>query len=149
MKRTNGFRSGFTLIELLVVIVIIGMLAAILIPSIAGALKSAKKARALSQIRDFDGAVKRYFAEYGKMPVLAGENGGADKLKTGAEQAKVIEILINSPKRADTNQNPKQIVFLDLDPTSFDEKTTDKMLDQLFLDAVIVAPRILVRRTQK
>ena len=120
MNRTIIYRKrGFTLIELLVVIAIIGMLASILIPSIAGAFRSAKRARALSQIHDLDGAVKRYFAEYGKMPVPAGDNGGADKLYTGADQAKVIEILINSPKRADTNQNPKKIVFLDLDPGSF------------------------------
>lgn len=133
MKRTNGFRSGFTLIELLVVIVIIGMLAAILIPSIAGALKSAKKARALSQIRDFDGAVKRYFAEYGKMPAPQNRtdsttyNGTADMLFKGADQARVIEVLIG----ANTNQNPKQIVFLDLDPASFGVKTTVQMLAAL------------------
>ena len=78
------------MIELLVVITIIGMLSAILIPSILGALKSAKRARALGQIRDLDGAVKRYFAEYGRMPVPAGQNGGADKVFTGAEQAQVV-----------------------------------------------------------
>jgi prepilin-type N-terminal cleavage/methylation domain-containing protein len=124
MKRKNGFGPGFTLIELLVVITIIGLLAAIIIPSIAGALKGAKKARAMSQIKDLDGAVKRYFAEYGKMPVLAGQNGGADRLFTGTEQGAVIEILIN----ANTNLNPKQFVFLDLDPASFGVKTTAEML---------------------
>jgi prepilin-type N-terminal cleavage/methylation domain-containing protein len=127
MKSRRGLAAGFTLIELLVVITIIGLLAAIIVPSIKGALNSAKNARAMSQIKDLDGAVKRYFAEYGKMPVPPGENGGPDKLYTGADQAKVIEILIN----ANTNQNPKQLVFLDLDPASFGEKTVQDMLTKL------------------
>ena len=126
MKRMNGTGRGFTLIELLVVITIIGLLAAIIVPSIAGALKGAKKARAMGQIRDLDGAVKRYFAEYGKMPVPAG-NGGPDQLFTGAEQGAVLEILIN----VNTNLNPKQLVFLDLDPASFGVKTTTEMLVKL------------------
>lgn len=129
MKRMNGRGRGFTLIELLVVITIIGLLAAILIPSIIGALRSAKRARAMSQIRDLDGAVKRYFAEYGRMPVPTGDNGGADKLYTGAEQAQVIEILINNSLDADAN--PRQMVFLDLDPASFDVKTVVEMQDAL------------------
>jgi prepilin-type N-terminal cleavage/methylation domain-containing protein len=120
-------KAGFTLIELLVVITIIGLLAAVLIPAINGAIKSAKKARAMGQIRDLDGAVKRYFAEYGKMPVLAGENGKPDKLYTGAEQGAVLEILIN----VTSNLNAKGIVFLDLDPASFGVKTTAEMLVEL------------------
>ena len=120
MKRKDGLLRGFTLIELLVVITVIGLLAAIIVPAIAGALKGAKKARAMSQVRDLDGAIKRYYAEYGRMPVPQGDNGGSDKLYTGAAQAKVIEILINTSTI--TNANPKQIVFLDLDPTSFGVK---------------------------
>lgn len=109
------------MIELLVVITIIGMLSAILIPSILGALKSAKRARAMGQVRDLDGAVKRFFAEYGRMPVPAGQNGGMDRLYTGAEQAQVIEILINNS--LDATLNPRQLTFLDLDPASFGVKT--------------------------
>ncbi len=126
---------GFTLIELLVVITIIGLLAAILVPSIMGAMKSAKRARALGQIRDLDAAVKRYFAEYGRMPVPAGLNGGPDRVFTGAEQAAVIEILINNPQ--DPGLNPKKIVFLDLDPASFLDadgdplKSVEEMKQQL------------------
>ena len=128
MTRKIGSR-GFTLIELLVVIVIIGLLAAILIPSVAGALKGAKKARAMSQIRDLDGAIKRYFAEYGKMPApkdrtgLESLNGGTDKLFTGKDQAMVIEVLLN----LNTNHNAKQIAFLDLDPSSFGVKSVTEM----------------------
>ena len=122
MKKTTGWQRGFTLIELLVVIAIIGILAVIIIPSIRGALKSAKKARTMSQIQDLDGALKRYFAEYGKMPVPAGQNGGPDRLFRGKTQAAVVEVLIG----ANTNLNPKQIVFLDLDPASFKDMSNGK-----------------------
>ena len=110
------------MIELMVVVTIIGLLAAILVPSITGALKSAKRTRAMGQIKDLDGAVKSYFKEYGRMPVPAGDNGKADKVYTGADQAKVVEILINNS--LDVAANPRQIVFLDLDPASFGVKTT-------------------------
>ena len=133
MKRKNGRTPGFTLIELLVVVAIIGLLAAILIPAVNKALKSAKRTRAMTQMRDLDGAVKRYFAEYNKMPVPAGFNGDATKEKDaflGKDQAAVIEILIG----ANTNFNPKKIAFLDLDPASFRVKTVTEMLKALQVD---------------
>ena len=130
MNRTNNSARGFTLIELMVVVTIIGLLAAILVPSITGALKSAKRTRAMGQIKDLDGAVKSYFKEYGRMPVPAGENGKKEsKVYTGADQARVVEILINNS--LDVAANPRQIVFLDLDPASFGVKTLTEMKDLL------------------
>lgn len=123
MRKVNGKRTGFTLIELMVVVAIIGLLTAILVPAISMALKSGTRARAMSQLKDLDGAVKRYFAEYGKMPLPIGENGGADQWITGAQQAALIEVLINET----TNLNTRQIVFLDLDPASFGVKTLVEM----------------------
>lgn len=113
------------MIELLVVITIIGLLAAILIPSIAAALKTAKKTRAMRQVGDLEGAIKRYYSEYGKMPVPTGVNGQADRLFTGAEQAGVVEILINNS--LDPAVNPKKMVFLDLEPSSFGVDTVVAM----------------------
>jgi prepilin-type N-terminal cleavage/methylation domain-containing protein len=130
MNARRRSARGFTLIELLVVVAIIGVLAAIIIPSIQGAMRSAKRARVLSQIRDLDAAVKRYFAEYGRMPVLAGVNGGPDQLFEGAPQAQVIRILINAAGIA-PELNPRQIVFLDLDPAAFGVKTVTEMLAAL------------------
>ena len=135
MKKTTNWQRGFTLIELLVVIAIIGLLAAIILTSLKAAMNAAKNARTMSQIQALDGAIKRYYAEYNKMPVPGpGYNGNKSKentVFTGAEQAKIIEILINSPNVADPNANPRQIVFLDLDPKAFHVNTLDEMYNDL------------------
>ena len=124
MKKTTGWQRGFTLIELLVVIAIIGLLAAIVIPSINGARNSAKRARALREITDLDAAIKQFFREYGRMPVPKGGDAFAGEDQTygngtESQQAEIIRILINEDDWEDEKQNKRHIVFLDLSPSSF------------------------------
>ena len=132
MKKTTGWQRGFTLIELLVVIAIIGILAVIIIPSIRGALRSATKTRAQRQVQDLDTALKRYFSEYGRMPVSADLMRAKSDLhyNEAKEQSGVIEVLINADG-IDVNLNPKKITFLDLDPKDFGVKTVAEMLLKL------------------
>ena len=135
MKKTTGWQRGFTLIELLVVIAIIGILSLVMFTSLKGAMNAAKNARAMSQMQALEGAIKRYYAEYNKMPAPGpGFNGSKDMEKTvftGSDQAKIIEILINSPNVSDPTANPRQIVFLDLDTKAFHVNTQDEVYKEL------------------
>ena len=147
MKRTNALERGFTLIELLVVIVIIGLLAAIIIPSIAGAMRSAKNARAMSQITALDGAIKRFFAEHGKMPTPKGVGFSTDgkdgiycSADNGLQQSEIIRILLNMDDDWGADErNTKQMVFLDLDPKSVLDQHGDPCQTEVQMQAALTA----------
>ena len=67
--------SAFTLIELLTVIAIIGILAAIIIPTVTSVKKSANKAKTKVQFSQWAAACEVFKQEYGFYPSLAANTG--------------------------------------------------------------------------
>jgi len=65
--------SGFTLIEMLLVLVILGTLAAIVVPKFAGTGEKARTTAAKTQISAFDTALSAFELENGHYP--KGKNG--------------------------------------------------------------------------
>jgi len=69
-------RSAFTLIELLTVMAIIGILAAILIPTVGKVRESARKAKVRTQLSQWAVAIETFRSEYGYYPDIKGVSGG-------------------------------------------------------------------------
>ena len=68
-RRSLGV-GGFTLLELLSVIAVIGILAALIIPSIGAARRSANKAKTRIQFSQWATAIESFRSEYGYYPAL-------------------------------------------------------------------------------
>jgi len=61
-------RTGFTLIEVLIVIVVIAILAAIVIPRLLGAGRSAREASLLAHLQELRNAIALFQAQCGMYP---------------------------------------------------------------------------------
>jgi len=72
MKAT--VRKGFTLIEILIVVIILGILAAIVIPQFTNASEDAKNSSVASQLQTIRGSVELYKLQHGGLyPTAAGD----------------------------------------------------------------------------
>lgn len=59
-------KQGFTLVEIMIVVMIIGLLAALAIPSMQKARDNAQEKTCINNLRQIKGAVQMYATEYNK-----------------------------------------------------------------------------------
>ena len=102
-RRPHGVlreRAGFTLIEIMVVIVILGLLAALVVPKLIGRTEEAKKTQARVQIRSIEQALELFKLDNGFFPTT--DQG--------------LEALVRMPDAGRTPKNYRKGGYLDRVP---------------------------------
>ncbi|MDH3238275.1 MAG: type II secretion system major pseudopilin GspG [Deltaproteobacteria bacterium] len=93
-------RAGFTLLEIMVVIVILGLLAALVVPKLIGRTEEAKRTQTRIQIKNLEQALQLFKLDNGFYP--------------GTEQG--IEALVRAPEIGRVPKNYRKGGYLDRVP---------------------------------
>jgi prepilin-type N-terminal cleavage/methylation domain-containing protein len=127
MNAKRNKAAGFTLVEMLVVVAVIAILAAILIPGIGGARKTAMKRKAEFECNAIKTAVESFFYDFKYMPWEEGSGKGQfvgqDKWAEDAESQKAIMAFLRG-------ENKLGKAYLEVTSRDSKEKQEDKEDDE-------------------
>lgn len=130
MKNSN--KKGFTLVELVVVIAIIGVLAAILVPSMMGYVKKSRLKTANGNAKTAYNTIAEYVADketQGELSTISNETAAKDAAKDLASNGKGSGLVATDAellKNGSTDDKGKEIVW----HTQWRKTSSDEIIGQ-------------------
>lgn len=112
---TRNTRRGFTLVEILIVVVILGVLAAIVVPLFAGTSVDARRAALVQQLGTLRSQIQLFIVQHGQTPSISGADWGDLTQPSVADGVQIAAYLAHVPSNMVNGFS--DIAVVDTDPT--------------------------------